>query len=781
MANYPIVPQVDKIKNRQDYEYIVISEDEKHQGADLKYYLSIIKKRRWIIISPLLLTIPIMLIFVALEKPIYNATTRLMIEDVNSKVSETSRLEEFYKTQYEIIKSNAILGEVVQTLQLDRQADAEEALFMKMKDAIVGFPRMIVEKIIDNLSELLNSKGESRKYNDTSSTTTSNSNNPRLYRAIARLKDKLKIVPVKDTKLVDISISGSDPVEVTRQVEMIADVYIRRNLEGRLDATRKSINWLKSEADTLREKVRKSQSSLQEFNDNKKLVFNENNEGKNVNQQQLDAFGSSYIDIHMARMKIQATLEDMDKLSKKDMEEMIEYPAFLENPTVRMFRTKYLDLKTQYSSLANLYKDQHPKIIQIKSEMDSLKNNIRDEIKKINNSMQKEYKSLLAKEENIKTSLGNQQKNVLNINKDLTKYSEKKGDIDINKELYITVSKRLGEATLTEALEDNNIKIIEKARVPTQPQSKRVLKMAFSIILGFGIGGCLAGIAEHLDKRFKTVDDAERELEIPFLGFIPHFQIDRRKADRLITLQDPAALASESYRTIRTLIQLSTSPQKRGNTLLLTSATPGEGKSTTAANLAISFAQLGLEVLLVDADLRRPSLDRIFNLEGCIGLAEILMTGVDWKEAIQYIGIDNLKILLTGFRPPNPTELLSTPRMKNLIQTWKECFDIIIFDSPIALSIPDVAVLAPEMDRVLLIHCPDKIGKEEIMAANRRLKRIGANIYGIVFNNVGSKELRHYYAQTQLYNSYYSSKSNKSLITLPGRILPQYGVNRDKY
>jgi succinoglycan biosynthesis transport protein ExoP len=516
---------------------------------------------------------------------------------------------------------------------------------------------------------------------------------------------------------------------------------------------------MKREVDTLREKMKKSQLALQEFNEKKRLVFSGNNEENNMDQQQLSAYNSSYVEIHTARIKAQGMLDDIDQLSKKGVEEIIEHPLFLENQTIKLLRTKYIDLKTQYSSLSNVYKDQHPKIIQIKSEMTNIKNSIDDEVKKIKNSMQKDYKSLIAKEENIKKSLGNQQKEVLNINKDFARYSELKRDIDVDKDFYIILSKRLAETTLTEALGANNVKIIEKAQIPTGPllpQSRK--KMLLGIIVGLGFGGCLAFIAEHFDKRFKTVDDAERELEIPFLGFIPRFQIDGRKVDKLITLQQPNTIASDAYRTIRTWVQLSAS--KSGHTLLVTSATPGEGKSTTAANLAISFAQLGLEVLLVDADLRRPVLDRIFNLEGCIGLSDILTTRVDWKEAVQYIGIDNLKILLAGTPPRNPSELLSTTRMKNLIQTWKECFDIIIFDSPITLSIPDVAILASDMDKVLLIHSPGKTGKRQVAEANRRLKNINANIHGIIFNNIGSRELRNYYAQEQVYNSYYSSQQS---------------------
>jgi len=578
---------------------------------------------------------------------------------------------------------------------------------------------------------------------------------------VEQVKDKKENTK---TNLVDISLQGYDPLEVAIQTDKVADVYVRKNLDNKLDSTRKSIDWMKRELDSLREKIKKSQLALQEFNEKRRLVFSGSfsgsNEENSMDQQQLSAYNSSYVETRTARIKAQSMADDIDQLSKKGIEEIIEHPLFLENQTLKMLRTKYIDLKTQYSSLSSLYKDQHPKIIQIKSEIANIKNSIDDEVKKIKNSIQKDYRSLLVKEENIKKSIGNQQKDVLSINKDFAKYGDLKRDIDVDKEFYTLLSKRLAETTVTEALGANNVKIIEKAQVPTEPLPRQGLKkILLAIIAGFGFGGGLAFIAEHFDKRFKTTDDAERELEIPFLGFIPRFQIDGRKADKLITIQEPNTIASDAYRSIRTLVQLSES--KSGHTLLVTSATPGEGKSTTAANLAISFAQLGLEVLLIDADLRRPVLDRIFSLEGCLGLSDILTTTIDWKEAVQYIGIDNLKILLAGAPPRNPSELLSTTKMKDLIQTWKECFDIIIFDSPIALSIPDVAILASNMDKVLLVHSPGKTGKRQVVEANRRLKNANANIQGIIFNNVGLRELKNFYAQEQIYSSYYSSYHGK--------------------
>jgi len=264
MANYSISPQVE-IKNRQGYEYVVISEDEKSAGLTLKDYLGIIKRRMWLIISPLFLTLPISLLLVASEKPTYKATTRLMIEEVSPpriilehEIPTPERSPDFYSTQYELIKSRAIAEEVVQTLQLDkRDSEAIPGRLIQILDTIAGFPGMIVNKTINTMVGILNSEGATRKDRNTPSLTAANANNPRLDRAIGRLRSHLTVEPVKNkemskTNLVDISLQGPDPLEVASQTDMVAEVYVRRNLDNKLDSTRKSINWMKREVDVLR-------------------------------------------------------------------------------------------------------------------------------------------------------------------------------------------------------------------------------------------------------------------------------------------------------------------------------------------------------------------------------------------------------------------------------------------------------------------------------------------------------------------------------------------------
>jgi protein-tyrosine kinase len=245
------------------------------------------------------------------------------------------------------------------------------------------------------------------------------------------------------------------------------------------------------------------------------------------------------------------------------------------------------------------------------------------------------------------------------------------------------------------------------------------------------------------------VTEVEQTLALPFLGFIPRHALPKRQPPALITLQKPWSSAAEAYHTIRTWIQLTQPPVQ---SLLITSACSREGKSTTAANLAVSFAQLGRHVLLVDADLRHPALHRIFgDIEGQ-GLTDVLARGVEWRSVVHEAPMDNLKILFAGACPLNPTELLSMVRMKHLIEHWKTCFDLVIFDSPVVLSIPDVMILAPMMDGVLLVHSQGRSTRAMAVETKRLLERAGAKLLGMVFNNVRPQE-KHYYS-----SDYYGSK-----------------------
>ena len=266
--------------------------------------------------------------------------------------------------------------------------------------------------------------------------------------------------------------------------------------------------------------------------------------------------------------------------------------------------------------------------------------------------------------------------------------------------------------------------------------------MGLVAALGLGVG--LAFLTEILDKRFTDLDEAEHYLQIPFLGLIPHHTTaKKRQAGKVKVLSEPRSIVADAYRQVRTKIQFLSSQHPIGS-LIVTSAIPNEGKSTTVANLGVSFAQLGMTVLLVDADLRRPTLHKFFDLQNSFGLSNILMSGNAWHHFIQDTEMENLKVLASGLRPPNPTELLATKRMKTLNASFKDAFDLVIYDAPLVFSVPDAVVLAAAMDGAMLVHHLDRGNKETALAAKQILENAGVNLLGIVFNAVDLRKVPHH-------------------------------------
>jgi len=771
---YPSLTQ-----RRQEVEYVVLAEADGTAHTGLQDYLRLFWRRKWLFLLPAVCILPWIVLFVATQPQRYNAKATVLIEDTNPKVltipevTGPDQSPNFYNTQYELIKSRSVAEEVVEKLQLYTLQPAKTPLPERVMQAIQELPGYVWQAVLTLV--MPGDHGAPASLDDAEASPAAPPAPADLQRqqAVWRLLGAVKVQPRKgidknDTKLVDIIVETDNPQQAMHEVNAVAATYVQQNLDKRLRASRKASVWLQKEAEALRDRIAVGERRIQTLKEDKRLVGNEASNTQAADLQNLGALNLSYLDKRRERLALRAELDELRKfLTSPDLTQSAKYPTLLNNPTIGGLRTRYIDLQIQATEQGKKFMDKHPKMVALQEQMAEVRKAVTSEVQRVIASLENQYNALNNQENELKQLFNTQKTTVIQSEKDVTAYESLRRDLDIQKAMYQEISKRLAETSIATALENNNVTVVEQALAGNPVSSGALKYLLLGLIFSLGCGGGLALVAEGLDRRFKNVAEVEQALAIPFLGFIPRHALPKRTPPALITLQKPWSAAAEAYHTVRTWVQLAQPPVR---SLLVTSACSHEGKSTTAANLAVSFAQLGRHVLLVEVDLRNPSLHRIFgNVQGQ-GLTDVLARGVEWNSVVHEAPLDNLKILFAGACPLNPTELLSMARLKHLIEHWKTRFDLVIFDSPVVLSVPDVMILAPMMDNVLLVHSQGRSTRTMAVETKRLLERAGAKLLGMIFNNVRPKEEHVYSAD------YYGPKYSAAI---PSGSLQQGTADRD--
>jgi polysaccharide biosynthesis transport protein len=755
--------------HRQEVEYVVLTEAGGTAEASLQGYLRIIWRRKWLSLLPVVCIMPWVCLLVVTKPSLYSAKATVLIEDTDPKVlaipvvTGPEQGVNFYHTQYEVIRSRAVAEDVVEKLQLYTPQPAKtDSPTMATLKAIKAFPEHVWQAVLASVTPRDREAPASPAGAEASPAETLVADRWR-QRAVGRLRGKVQVEPRQGkerafTKLVDIIVEDEDPHQAVRQVNAVAAAYVQQNLDKRLAASRKASAWLYQEAVSLRDKIAEGERRIHTLKEDKRLVGTENIQAADL--QNLGALNLSYLDKRRERLALRAELDELKKfLASPDLTQSAKYPTLVNNSAINVLHMRYTDLQIQATELGKKFMDKHPKMVALAEQMAEVRKAVIGEVQRVIASLENQYNAFTTQENEFKQLFNTQKSTVIQSDKDVTSYEALRRDLDIQKAMYQEVSKRLTETSITTALENNNVSLVETALVGNPVSSGATKYLLLGLIFSLGCGGGLALLVEGLDKRFKNVGEVEQSMTLPFLGFIPRHALPNHRPPTLITLQKPWSAAAEAYHTVRTWIQLAQPPVQ---SLLVTSATAREGKSTTAANLAVSFARLGRHVLLVDADLRHPSLHRIFgNVQGQ-GLTDVLVHGMEWHSVVHEAPMDNLKILFAGACPLNPTEVLSMARLKHLIEHWRARFDLVIVDSPVVLSIPDVMILAPMMDSVLLVHSQRRGTRAMAMETKRLLERAGAKLLGVIFNNVRPKE-EHYYS-----SDYYGSKPGAAVT--PGRL-----------
>jgi capsular exopolysaccharide synthesis family protein len=579
---------------------------------------------------------------------------------------------------------------------------------------------------------------------------------------------------VADTRLVEIRYSSPNPQLAANVVNTLVQTFIEENIRSKFDSTMQASDWLSKQLYDLQLKVETSEEKI--------LRYEKDNGMAGVDEKQ------NIITSKLDELNKELTVAESDRIEKQSQYEqtLSDDAELLENADkdslIGKLRSEEADLKMQYAQLTSQFDESYPKVIELKGQLQQLEKNIHAEVKKMSARAATQYQAALHHEKLLRVAFEAQKEEANKLNEKAVDYNLLKRDYETNRKLYEELLEKLKQASVSAGLKSSNIRIVDAARVPTSPSTPNIPRnIELSLLLGILGGVALAFVLEAIDTTVRTPEQAEIVSGLPSLGVIPlslngsrpflngskpflsgrPFLIGGSPAlsMELITHKRPQSQIAESFRSLRTSILLSGSFESRPKVLLITSALPKEGKSSTSVNLAIVLAQKGSRVLLVDGDMRRPSLHRVLGLSREVGLSSLLDgTTAEEKAILPAPDFPNLFVLPSGPSPSNPVELLDSDSLRKLLKTWRDQYDYVIIDSPPTLSLTDAVVISPETDAVVMVIRSGETTKDAVRRTRDTLLQVNAKIIGIVMNAVdlSSPDLYYYYYYSKRGNGYYN-------------------------
>jgi exopolysaccharide transport family protein len=726
----------------------------------LRDYLRVILKHRWTVISVFSVIVITVAIHAFTATPIYEASTRLVIEKENPKVVSIQEVmavdasgTDYYQTQYKIIESRAVAREV-----LRRLSSAEiETLFPEPKDGFILNVKQTICAWISSIRSLLKTEDDITRER---AGEVSEANE-----RVSAFIHNMKVSPIFNSRLVDVGFEAEDPVLAVKVVNTIAAAYIDKNLETKLAAVQNAVKWLHNRIEEERNKVEKAEHALLRYKEGQGIITDFTSDTEKITAQKLAEMNTQVVEGASKRVEAGTRYKQAAALANSpDMLGSIS--EVLENELIQNIKSMEVALYKRMSELSKKYGQKHPRMLAIESEIKTLQDRKTQEVNRVISSLRNEYEVALAREESLKAALAKQKKESLDLNQKAIQYGVLQREAESARHMYDLLIKRFKETTLTEDMKTGNIRVIDRAEVsknPVKPRKRRNLLLA--VIVGLLTGTGLAFFFEYLDNTIKIPEDVKRHLKIPYLGPVPLFEPASKgnpggdMNQELVTHHDPKSTASESYRGIRTNILFSAA-ESAPQVILITSAGPREGKTTTALNLGITMAQAGSKVLLLDCDMRRPKLHKAFSLAKDRGISNLLVGGKAQDGALRHTPVPNLDVIPCGPIPPNPSEMLGSKRMSDLLHRLRKEYAHILIDSPPSTAVTDSAVLSKSVDGVVLVIRAGDTAREMVKNGIGQFEAVGAHILGAILNGVDIGRDKYYYYY-QYYHYYYGDDGDK--------------------
>ena len=708
-----------------------------HDSA-LREYLRVLIKRKWLVASCVVIIFGVVALATMRSTRIYDAFGSIAINKTDPAIQSlkdpgAGSSVDYYDptdldTEVRILKSDLLALQVIKQLNLDKNPE-------------VG-------------------GGEETPSNSLSLTTDAlQPDSEKTTALLAGFKGGLRVTLVPNTRIIEIHYRSADKNLAASVVNTLISTYIEQNFKTRFESTMQASDWLSKQLVDLEMKVQTSQEKLVQYQKEHEILGID--EKQNITTSKLDELNKELTAAESDRMEKESVYR-LVQSGDPDTAAAAAVSAGTGTSTsglMEKMREQQADLKIQIAQLSTQFGNSYPKVVQLNTQLKEVDAQLQIEMTKVVSRVRSGYLASLQHESMLRQAMEIQKQQANKLNENAIQYSLLKRDVESYRTLYEGLMEKLKEAGVTAGLRSNNIRSVDKARVPTSPSEPNVPRnLTFALALGFTTGIGLAFLLEGIDNTVRTPEQAQVISGLPSLGMIPLGSKNgieaaarrltvatSREAVELVTQSRPQSQMAEAYRALRTSLLL-TSLGGPPKVILVTSALPQEGKTTTSINTAIVLAQKGTRVLLIDADLRRPSIHKTLGMGPKTGLSNVLTGNATLQQAVVRSPLlPTLFILTAGTPPPNPAELLASSNMRDILAELREEYDHIIVDTPPTLSVTDAVVMSTRADAVVLVIRSGQTTKQALRRSRELLLQVNARVAGVLLNAVDLTSPDYYY------------------------------------